>query len=193
MFSAYRLTVHRRLLFAFALLGMTLLFAGCSTTPVAVPNQTTIDSEKTTPTTETITETKEIAVPFSSNEQDDPTLLVGQTKVQQEGKDGIKVQIFEITLVDGKETGRALKEEAVSVQPTEKITLKGTKQPEPVAVPQSPVKTYTNSAGNEVQSPTYYNSAPAGATAQCGDGTYSFSQSRRGTCSHHGGVAEWLE
>ena len=51
---------------------------------------------------------------------------------------------------------------------------------------------YTNSAGNKVQSPTKYNSAPAGASALCRDGTYSFSQSRRGTCSHHGGVAEWL-
>jgi hypothetical protein len=29
---------------------------------------------------------------------------------------------------------------------------------------------------------------PAGATAQCADGTYSFSQHRSGTCSHHGGV-----
>lgn len=26
----------------------------------------------------------------------------------------------------------------------------------------------------------------------CGDGTYSFSQNRRGTCSYHGGVAEWF-
>jgi Protein of unknown function (DUF3761) len=34
--------------------------------------------------------------------------------------------------------------------------------------------------------------APAGATAKCNDGTYSFSQHRRGTCSHHGGVAVWL-
>jgi uncharacterized protein with FMN-binding domain len=33
---------------------------------------------------------------------------------------------------------------------------------------------------------------PAGATAKCRDGTYSFSQHRRGTCSHHGGVEEWL-
>src|SRR5215470_14634565 len=33
---------------------------------------------------------------------------------------------------------------------------------------------------------------PVGATAKCRDGTYSFSQSRRGTCSHHGGVAQWL-
>ena len=50
---------------------------------------------------------------------------------------------------------------------------------------------YTNSYGNRVQSPTYYNRRPAGATALCRDGTYSFSQSRRGTCSHHGGVAQW--
>lgn len=50
---------------------------------------------------------------------------------------------------------------------------------------------YTNSYGNRVQSPTYYNSRPAGATALCRDGTYSFSASRRGTCSHHGGVARW--
>lgn len=51
---------------------------------------------------------------------------------------------------------------------------------------------YTNSAGNEVHSPSYSNTVPDGASAQCRDGTYSFSQSRRGTCSHHGGVATWL-
>lgn len=51
---------------------------------------------------------------------------------------------------------------------------------------------YTNSAGNQVHSPAYSNSVPVGASAQCRDGTYSFSQSRRGTCSHHGGVALWL-
>lgn len=33
---------------------------------------------------------------------------------------------------------------------------------------------------------------PAGATAICRDGSYSFSQHRQGTCSHHGGVARWL-
>ena len=50
---------------------------------------------------------------------------------------------------------------------------------------------YTNSAGNTVHSPAYAPSIPSGASAKCGDGTYSFSQSRRGTCSHHGGVAIW--
>ncbi|WP_343205931.1 DUF3761 domain-containing protein [Rhodanobacter sp. MP1X3] len=34
--------------------------------------------------------------------------------------------------------------------------------------------------------------APAGASAQCRDGSYSFSMNHRGTCSHHGGVARWL-
>ncbi len=34
--------------------------------------------------------------------------------------------------------------------------------------------------------------APAGSTAKCKDGTYSKSQHHSGTCSHHGGVAEWL-
>jgi hypothetical protein len=52
---------------------------------------------------------------------------------------------------------------------------------------------YTNSRGARVHRPMYSESGPpAGATAQCADGTYSFSQSRRGTCSHHGGVSRWL-
>jgi uncharacterized protein YraI len=54
------------------------------------------------------------------------------------------------------------------------------------------VRYYTNSFGQQVQSPTYYQSPPTGATALCRDGTYSFSRNRRGTCSHHGGVAKWL-
>lgn len=52
---------------------------------------------------------------------------------------------------------------------------------------------YTNADGEEVHSPAYSDyGVPAGASAQCRDGTYSFSQNRRGTCSGHGGVASWL-
>ena len=35
--------------------------------------------------------------------------------------------------------------------------------------------------------------SPEGATARCGDGTYSHSQQHSGACSHHGGVAQWLQ
>ena len=53
---------------------------------------------------------------------------------------------------------------------------------------------YINSQGERVPSPTRTadGKPPAGATAHCRDGTFSFSRTRQGTCSHHGGVAEWL-
>lgn len=53
---------------------------------------------------------------------------------------------------------------------------------------------YINSRGEWVPSPQRSpdGRVPAGASAQCRDGTYSFSKSRSGTCSHHGGVARWL-
>ena len=47
--------------------------------------------------------------------------------------------------------------------------------------------TYTNVEGRRVHSPGYRRSVSAGASAQCRDGSYSFSRHRQGTCSHHGG------
>jgi hypothetical protein len=64
-----------------------------------------------------------------------------------------------------------------------------TQQPQPQQDNLSNNNYYTNSDGNTVHSPAYSNSVPSGATAQCTDGTYSFSQHRQGTCSHHGGVS----
>ena len=52
--------------------------------------------------------------------------------------------------------------------------------------------TYVNTKGQTVPRPENCSAPPERATAQCRDGTYSFSQSRRGTCSHHGGVDKWL-
>lgn len=54
---------------------------------------------------------------------------------------------------------------------------------------------YTNKQGQTVHSPAHSKDgkAPAGASAKCGDGTFSFSKNHRGTCSHHGGVSEWLD
>jgi hypothetical protein len=34
---------------------------------------------------------------------------------------------------------------------------------------------------------------PATTTAKCKDGTYSESKQHSGSCSHHGGVAEWYQ
>lgn len=51
---------------------------------------------------------------------------------------------------------------------------------------------YTNVNGVKVQAPVRTLRAPIGASARCKDGTYSFSKNRRGTCSGHRGVAQWL-
>ena len=51
---------------------------------------------------------------------------------------------------------------------------------------------YVNSDGQCIHDPNSSATAPAGATAQCEDGTYSFSTHQSGTCSGHGGVSRWL-
>jgi hypothetical protein len=56
-------------------------------------------------------------------------------------------------------------------------------------------RSYVNRDGNVVHAPARSRSGtiPAEATAQCRDGTYSFSRHHSGTCSRHGGVASWAQ
>ena len=62
-----------------------------------------------------------------------------------------------------------------------------------LASPASAVpRCYENSSGTCVEDPEAAPSPPPGATAQCCDGEYSFSQHHSGTCSGHHGVCQWL-
>lgn len=81
----------------------------------------------------------------------------------------------------------------------EPTQLSATRSPHPIAKPSAQARTSRASAWSarssprrsappSVRAPRY----PSGASAVCRDGSVSFSASRRGTCSHHGGVAEWL-
>jgi len=61
------------------------------------------------------------------------------------------------------------------------------------SAPETAGRGYRNSDGEWVPSPQQSpNGPPPGASAQCNDGTYSFSRHRSGTCSHHSGVRRWL-
>ncbi|WP_416186518.1 DUF3761 domain-containing protein [Herbaspirillum sp. RTI4] len=53
---------------------------------------------------------------------------------------------------------------------------------------------YINKSGQSVHSPSNSTDGkvPVGASAQCRDGSYSFSKHHSGTCSGHHGVAQWL-
>jgi hypothetical protein len=94
-------------------------------------------------------------------------------------------------------------ESAVAAAPAQSVAPAQPAAPAPVAAKKTtkaaaPPKSsasctgnyYVNSSGNCVERPTAGDSG--GATAKCKDGKYSYSQHRSGTCSGHGGVAEWL-
>jgi hypothetical protein len=49
---------------------------------------------------------------------------------------------------------------------------------------------YVNSSGHVVHSPSC-GEEHGKPTADCRDGSVSFSEHHQGTCSHHGGVAHW--
>ena len=145
------------------------------------------------------TETKVEIVPFESTERNDGTIPVGEKRTSVAGVAGERTITYEVTYAKGDETKRTETKNEITKAPVTQVTLNGTYvKPAPApapraAAPSCPNGTYVNSAGNTVCSPYQSNGgAPAGATARCSDGTYSFSQSRRGTCSGHGGVASWL-
>lgn len=140
------------------------------------------------------------SVTFKKTTVDDGTLAKGQTKITTAGVDGQKQLQHKVTSYSPsgcKANTDTIISETVTNKPVDQVTAVGTyvaPAPAPAPAPSTncPNGTYVNSQGNTVCSPYSSPSAPAGATAQCADGTYSFSQSRSGTCSHHGGVAQWL-
>ncbi len=145
------------------------------------------------PVVETKTLTQTEAIPYSKNTENDSSLESGKTLLTTTGVDGQKTITYSITLTDGHETSRTKTGEQITRMPIDEVTKIGTKvaAPAPTADLSCPNGTYVNSVGNTVCSPYASSSIPAGATAQCRDGSYSFSQSRSGTCSHHGGVSVW--
>jgi uncharacterized protein YgiM (DUF1202 family) len=79
------------------------------------------------------------------------------------------------------------------LQTTESTATNSISPPRPRrTLPPVTGRSYVNVDGVRVPSPVFSETRPDGATARCRDGSYSFSQHRRGTCSYHGGVAEWF-
>jgi hypothetical protein len=157
-----------------------------TTVPVAKTVKAVCIAKKTTSS-----ETQ--SIPFDKTTVDDPSSAKGQTSIKTTGVNGVKTQTFEDTTYSPsgcQQDTNVLTKEEVTTQPVTEVTAVGTYVAS--VQPTCSNGTYVNSAGNTVCSPYSAPSAPAGATAQCVDGTYSFSQTHSGTCSHHGGVTQWL-
>lgn len=154
-------------------------------TPTVTPTPTPVV------TTKTVTET--LPIPFTTSTVQSASMASGTSSVTTVGANGVETKTWTVSFTDGVETKRTLASDVTTTPPVTQVTTVGTYvAPPPPAAPTCTNGTYVNSAGNTVCRPEVSSSAPSGATAKCGDGTYSFSQSRRGTCSSHGGVADWL-
>ncbi|RLY00822.1 cell surface protein, partial [Streptococcus hillyeri] len=60
------------------------------------------------------TETKHESIPFEKQTRKNPELSKGETRVVQEGKDGIRTIVYTVTMVDGKEVSRVIKAEGTT-------------------------------------------------------------------------------
>ena len=161
------------------------------TTPAAKTTQST-PVKTSTPKIEVKSVTSTDSIPFTSSTVSDSALASGTTQVRTGGVNGVLTHTYQVTYSDSIETSRSKAVDTITTPAVNEVKVLGTYvAPAPVQ-PSCSNGTYVNSAGNTVCSPYSSSSAPAGASAQCGDGTYSFSQSRSGTCSHHGGVSTWL-
>ena len=108
-------------------------------TPVVTPTTPTTkvtpsEGEKTPSVVKPEVVTSTEVVPFKTITQNDATLPKGQTKVVQDGANGERTTLTEVTTVDGKQTSRIL-ENTITKQPVNKVIAVGTKE-EAVPTPQ---------------------------------------------------------
>ena len=93
------------------------------------------------PRLDIVTET----LPFTTVERETTQLPKGMRKVVQEGKDGEKTTLVEVTIENGQETGRTTRDSFVSKDPVDKIVEVGTKEEQLThpSKPDAPVKPVT--------------------------------------------------
>lgn len=90
-------------------------------------------------------ETRDEEIAFSTTEKEDNTLIIGVEQIAQEGKNGKKQIVTEVTLENGIEVSRKTVSDRVIEEPVDKIIAKGTKVKEEPK-PQIAVKASTNLA-----------------------------------------------
>lgn len=89
----------------------------------------------------------ELSIPFATREIPDGALPLDERRVEREGFPGLRVQVHDIRLEDGREAGRTLVSDEVARAPEERVVRVGTRAP---ALPADPsftaVRTINGSA-----------------------------------------------
>ena len=74
---------------------------------------------------------EEVVVEHEEIRRETDDLQRGQSQVEQEGREGVKVRTYEVTVVDGEESDRELLDTDVEVEPRDRVVLIGTADPPP--------------------------------------------------------------
>ncbi|PJM78317.1 G5 domain-containing protein [Bifidobacterium scaligerum] len=70
-------------------------------------------------------ETRTSVIPFSTQTVIDPNLAEGQTEIRQQGVNGEKTQVYDVTYVDGEAESETLKSETITVMAVDQIIAVG--------------------------------------------------------------------
>lgn len=188
---------------------LSLVGAGCDTSTVSNVNTTpVVQTYQATTTATTETQDKQLQ---PSQETPPPVIFSHTLSLGSSGTEVANVQQFlaDVGVYSGRNSGifdQATVDAVIAFEQQQNISpANGVFGPEEEAAANLILAShpdwvttlsndggYKNVNGSPVHAPAYSdNGIPAGASAICRDGTYSFSMHRRGTCSHHGGVSEW--
>lgn len=132
---------------------------GTGSTDPAVEATTVGPTAAAVVTKKTVTVRKSIA--YATKKVDDDSLAKGKTKVRTAGVAGVRTLTYEVTLTDGKETGRTLVSNVVTKQPVTKVVAVGTKVSsgggncDPNYRPCVPIASDVDCAGGSGNGPAY--------------------------------------
>jgi resuscitation-promoting factor RpfB len=81
---------------------------------------------------------EKVALPHEEVRRESDDLRKGATKVEDEGRDGVRHDTYRVTTVDGEETERELLSSEVVREPSPRVVLVGTFEPPPPPPPPAP-------------------------------------------------------
>jgi resuscitation-promoting factor RpfB len=111
-------------------------------------------------------ETVEVELEHEEIRRENDDLERGKTRVDREGRDGLRVDTYEVTTVDGEQEERVKVDEEVVTEPRDRVILVGTKPPPP---PPPAPSTSSSSSSSSSRSSSGSSSSGSGSS---GDGVW---------------------